>query len=408
MIKPNEALRIILNSTAKLPQVSVPLAEIDGYVLAEDIVAAHDVPPFDNSAMDGYALLAADIAGAGEETPVTLKIIEEQPAGAVTEVMVTPGTAIKIMTGAPIPAGADVVVPIEQTRSTGETVEILRALPVNNNIRSAGEDMPKGSLAVTAGAVVTPVVVGLLASLGYARANAFAKPRVAVIGTGNELIPVDQPLAPGKIRDSNSYMVTAQARACGAIVTRLGVAGDTKEDVARLVDAALADADVVVTSGGVSVGDYDFVKDVLAEKGAELKFWGVKQKPGKHVAVWTLGEKLIFGLPGNPVATVVCFEEYVRPALLKMMGRTNLLRPVVTAALTHDFKKKPGRQHFVGVRVEAADGRYRATVNGRQGSGIIKSLEGADGIAVVPEDITDIKAGGKMQVQLIGLPEDHS
>ncbi|MDP1808977.1 MAG: molybdopterin molybdotransferase MoeA [Actinomycetota bacterium] len=407
MIKPQEALRIILESVPKLSPVPIPLAEIDGYVLAEDIVAAHDVPPFDNSAMDGYALLAADIAGAGKDTPVTLKLIEEQPAGKSTDAVVTPGTAIKIMTGAPIPAGADVVVPIERTRSAGDTVEILAALPVKNNIRAAGEDMPKGSTAATAGAVVTPVVVGLLASLGFPAASACAKPRVAVIGTGNELIPVDQPLTPGKIRDSNSYTVTAQARGCGAIVARLGVAGDTKEDVARLVNAALADADVVVTSGGVSVGDYDFVKDVLAEMGAELKFWGVKQKPGKPLAFWTLEEKLIFGLPGNPVATVLCFEEYVRPALLKMMGRTNLLRPVVTAGLTHDLRKKPGRQHFIGVRVEAADGRYKATVNGRQGSGILKSLAGADGIAIVPEDVTEMKAGEELQVQLIGLPEDH-
>jgi len=407
MLDPKEALELILDSTPAPTPIAVALAEIDGYVLAEDIIARHDVPPFDNSAMDGYALLAADIAGAGKETPVTLKLIEEQPAGKSTDVRVTPGTAIKIMTGAPIPAGADVVVPIERTRSAGDTVEILAALPVKNNIRAAGEDMPNGSRAATAGTAATPVVIGLLASLGYPVAQAFAKPRVAVIGTGNELIPVDQPLAPGKIRDSNSYTVTAQARACGALVSRLGVAGDTKEDVARLVDAALADADVVVTSGGVSVGDYDFVKDVLAAMGAELKFWGVKQKPGKPLAFWTLGEKLIFGLPGNPVATILCFEEYVRPALLKMMGRTKLLRPVVTAELTHDLRKKPGRQHFLGVRVETADGRYKAAVNGRQGSGILKSLAGADGIAIVPEDVTEMKAGEELQVQLIGLPEDH-
>lgn len=407
MIEPNDALDIILASAHRLAPVPVALAEVDGYVLAEDIVAGHDVPPFDNSAMDGYAVLTADITGAGEAHPVTLKLIEEQPAGKATAVKVTSGTAIKIMTGAPIPAGADVVVPIEKTRLSGDQVDILVALPLRNNVRSAGEDMPKGSVAVTTGTTVTPVIIGLLASLGYATARVRPKPKTAVIGTGNELIPVEEPLTPGKIRDSNSYTLTAQARACGADVTRLGVAGDTKKDVARLVGLALDSADVVVTSGGVSVGDYDFVRDVLAEMGAELKFWGVKQKPGKPLAFWVLGEKLIFGLPGNPVASVLCFEEYVRPALLKIMGRGHLLRPVVTAELTHDFKKKPGRQHFVGVRVTATDSQYQATVNGRQGSGILKSLDGADGIAVIPKDVVEMTAGERVEVQMINLPEDH-
>ena len=201
--------------------------------------------------------------------------------------------------------------------------------------------------------------------------------------------------------------MTAQARAVGASVQRMGVAGDTKEEVAELVSKALDAAEVVVTSGGVSVGDYDFVKDVLKEMGAELKFWGVKQKPGKPLAFWTYKNKLIFGLPGNPVASLLCFEEYVRPALLKMMGRQNLLRPVVKAELTHDMRKKPGRHHFVGMIIETVDATYRATVNGRQGSGILKSLAGANGIGLVPSDVSEIKAGDMIDVQLITLPEDH-
>jgi molybdopterin molybdotransferase len=407
MIKPEEALDIILAHTKRCEAVELPLTELDGYVLAQEVIAGHNVPPFDNSAMDGYALLAEDVAGAGEETPVTLRLTEEQPAGQSTKTRVEPGTAIKVMTGAPVPAGADVVVPIEQAAAAGARVDILAALPAGRNIRRAGEDMPQGSLALAADTPVTPVAVGLLASLGYARAEVFAKPKVAVIGTGNELVPVDQPLSPGKIRDSNSYALTAQARATGVRVERLGIAGDTKEDVHRLVTDALSVADVVVTSGGVSVGDYDFVKDVLAEMGADLKFWGVKQKPGKPLAFWTLGEKLIFGLPGNPVASLLCFEEYVRPALLKMMGRTKLRRPIVTAEMTHDLKKKPGRQHFIGVSLTAENGRYRATVNGRQGSGILKSIAEIDGIAMVPSDTAQLKAGETVEVQLTTLPEDH-
>lgn len=406
-IEPHEALRIVLSAATKLPSTEVALVDIDGYVLAEDITAGHNVPPFDNSAMDGYALQAADIAGAGEDNPASLELIDEQPAGKSTDIKVVPGTAIKIMTGAPVPAGADIVVPVERTHFAGDRVEIPAPLRIGANIRKAGEDMAAGSLAASAGTVVNPAIVGLLASLGYSRIKVTDKPKVAVIGTGNELVAVDQPLAPGKIRDSNSYALTAQARACGARVTRLGVAGDTKASVDNLVKKALADADVVVTSGGVSVGDYDFVKDVMTDLGAQLKFWGVRQKPGKPLAFWVLKDKLIFGLPGNPVASMLCFEEYVRPALLKMMGRTKLLRPVVVARLTHDLKKKPGRTHFIGVRVEATDSPYKATVNGRQGSGIIKSLAGADGVAIVPADVSEVKAGESLEVQLIELPENH-
>lgn len=407
MIEPSLALEAIIVAAKVRDIITVPITEADNFVLAQDIVAGHDVPPFNNSAMDGYAVRAEDIVSASKENPVRLELIDEQPAGKSTKVEVTPGTAIKIMTGAPTPAGADTVVPIERTQPGDGYVDIQVAHELGVNIRLAGEDMPKDSLVFEPGVIITPVVIGLLASLGYAQLQVYARPKVAVIGTGNELIPVDEPLSPGKIRDSNSYALTAQARAVGASVQRMGVAGDTKEEVAELVSKALDAAEVVVTSGGVSVGDYDFVKDVLKEMGAELKFWGVKQKPGKPLAFWTYKNKLIFGLPGNPVASLLCFEEYVRPALLKMMGRQNLLRPVVKAELTHDMRKKPGRHHFVGMIIETVDATYRATVNGRQGSGILKSLAGANGIGLVPSDVSEIKAGDMIDVQLITLPEDH-
>ena len=407
MIEPSQALEAIIASAKIRDIITLPITEADNFVLAQDIVAGHDVPPFNNSAMDGYALRTEDIVSAGKENPVRLKLIDEQPAGKLTKVEVTHGTAIKIMTGAPIPAGADTVVPIERTQPGDNWVDIEVAHERGANIRLAGEDMPKGSQVFEPGVLITPVIIGLLASLGFARVDVFGRPKVAVIGTGNELIPVDEPLSPGKIRDSNSYALTAQTRAVGAPVERIGVAGDTKEAVTSLVRSALEVADVVVTSGGVSVGDYDFVKDVLKEMGADLKFWGVKQKPGKPLAFWTLDGKLIFGLPGNPTASVLCFEEYVRPALLKMMGRRNLLRPVVKAELTHDLRRKPGRHHFVGMKVEVIDATYRATVNGRQGSGILKSLAGADGIGLVPDNVADMNEGDMIDVQLITLPEDH-
>ena len=407
MIEPIEALEIVLKSAKTRDTITLPLTEADNHVLAETITAAHDVPPFNNSAMDGYALLADDIVEASKGNPIELKLIAEQPAGESTDIKVTSGAAIKIMTGAPVPPGADTVVPIERTQPGDGHVGILVAHRRGANVRLAGEDMPKGSLVLEPGVVIEPVTIGLLASLGYAQVKVYGMPKVAIIGTGNELVPVDEPLTPGKIRDSNSYTLTAQTRAVGMPVERIGVAGDTKESVTALVNSALAVADVVVTSGGVSVGDYDFVKDVLKEMGAELKFWGVKQKPGKPLAFWTLGDKLIFGLPGNPVATVLCFEEYVRPALLKIAGRDRLLRPVVKAKLTHDVKKKPGRQHFVGVSVTNDGTEWLASVNGRQGSGILKSMAGANGVGLMPEDLSELKAGEEIDVQLIKLPEDH-
>jgi len=230
---------------------------------------------------------------------------------------------------------------------------------------------------------------------------------VAILTTGDELVEVDEPIAPGKIRDSNGYALYAQAKACGAKPIMLGIARDTKGEVRAKIDEGLDVADVVLTTGGVSVGEYDVVKDVLADLGAELKFWRVAQKPGKPLAFWILRDKLVFGLPGNPVAVMVSFEEYVRPALLKMMGRTKLFRPEVEAYLTHDIKKKPGRVHFVRVKVEKRDGDYYVASTGPQGSGILKSMSLADGLALIPPEANLVKAGEKVRVHLIDMPEDH-
>ena len=407
MIEPKDAIAAILDKTGVLGAEVRTLEETAGSVLAEDIVSRHPMPPFDNSAMDGYAVRAADIAGASESGPVTLKLIEEQPAGKATDVAVEPGTAIKIMTGAPVPAGADTVVQVELTAERGNGVDILAAKEAGKNIRRTGEEMAAETAAVPAGMVVDHVVIGVLASLGYPKVAVYRRPRVAVIGTGSELVPVEAELSPGKIRDSNSYALTAQARAAGAEAIRMGVASDTQQETTRMVREALKRADIVVTSGGVSVGEYDHVKDVIEELGGELHFWGIRQKPGKPLAFWTMGDKLVFGLPGNPVASLLCFEEYVRPAVLKMMGREKLFRPEVAGILTHDFKKKAGRHHFIGALVERTENGYKWSINGRQGSGMLRSITGAEGIAVIPADVTEMKAGDRAVVQLITLPEDH-
>ncbi len=407
MIEPKDAIAAILNTTSVLGTETRAFEEAIGLVLAEDIISRHPMPPFDNSAMDGFAVRAADITDASKAAPVTLRLIEEQPAGSATDVAVAPGTAIKIMTGAPVPGGADTVVQVELTAERDGTVEIQAAKGVGKNIRCSGEEMAAGTAAVPAGTVIDHIIIGVLASLGYPEVTVYRRTRVAIIGTGSELIPVEAELSPGKIRDSNSYALTAQAKAVGAETIRMGVASDTREETTRMVREALEQADIVVTSGGVSVGEYDHVKDVIQELGGKLHFWGVRQKPGKPLAFWTIGNKLIFGLPGNPVASLLCFEEYVRPAVLKMMGREKLFRPVVAGALTHDFKKKAGRHHFVGAIAERTESGYKWSVNGRQGSGMLRSLTGANGIAVIPADVTEMKTGDRIAVQLVTLPEDH-
>jgi len=406
MIEPSEALKIILDSAERLEAKSVPVDQSVGFVLDEDITSLDDIPPFDNSAMDGFAILAEDTIGATKDNPARLKIIDDQPAGKVSDKEVEKGTAIKVMTGAPIPKGTNTVVPIEDTEYDDEEVNILVESKKDRHIRLAGEDIRSGSTVLSTGKVIDPVEVGVMASVGKSDIKVIRKPKVAVIGTGDEIVPLGEPLTPGKIRDSNSYVIYNQALCCGAISHRIGIAKDTLEDVREKLLVALQH-DVIITTGGVSVGERDFVKDVMEELGAEHKFWKVAQKPGKPLVFMTVGQKLFFGLPGNPVAAVVSFEEYVRPALLKMMGRKKLFRPLVNAVASEDLKKKPGRTHFVGVMVDKKDGDYHVRLNGRQGSGILTSMAGAEGIAILPKESGLIEKGQLIEVQLIDQPEDH-
>lgn len=413
MISTAEALEIILSKTKRLEAASVPLTESLGKVLAEDIVSDDNIPPFANSAMDGYAVVAADTAIASEEEPVELKVLEDQPAGTVATQSVTGGTAIRIMTGAPLPDGADAVVQVENTISGKDErvrhgfAKILKPVKAAENVRKAGEDVKRGETVLKAGAELGPAALGLLASLGHPEVRVFRQVRVAIITTGDELLEVDQPLEPGKIRNSNAYSLYAQVVQAGAIPLKSGISVDTKDALTRLLKKAFSEADVVLTTGGVSVGDYDLVKDVLEEVGAKQEFWRVAQKPGKPFGFWTYGTKSIFGLPGNPVATMVCFEEYVRPAIKKMMGAGKLFRPEVEAFAENDIKKKPGRLHFIRVIVSKRGVGYYASSTGPQGSGILRSMVLANGLALIPADSTFVKAGEKVKVHLTDQPEDH-
>jgi molybdopterin molybdotransferase len=407
LLPPAKAREIVLGQTRTLPAVQVSILESLDRILAEDVVSGENIPPFNNSAMDGFAVLAGDIQGASADKPVELKIIDNVPAGKVSGNKVTSGTAIKIMTGAQIPEGADAVVRMEDTGQEEDLAYIFCEIHAGQNIRLSGEDIKKDEVVLRHGSLITPAEIGVMASLGKSRVGVIRQPKVAVLATGDELVETDEPLSAGKIRNSNSYTLFGQVLACKAQPVMLGIARDKKEELEAKIREGLKVADVILTTGGVSVGEHDFVKDVLAEIGADLKFWGVAQKPGKPLAFWTLGEKLIFGLPGNPVAVMVTFEEYVRPALLKMMGRMNLFRPEVEASLTHERKKKSGRAEFIRVKIENLDGKHYATSTGAQGSGILKSMTLANGLAVIPAETKTLKAGDLVKVHLIDMPEDH-
>ena len=409
MLNIEEALKAILDHATPLAPVAMPLDEAAGLVLAEDVMARGNVPPFANSAMDGFSVIAGDIQQASETSPVRLRILEDVPAGSVATQPVCPGTAIRIMTGAPLPDGADTVVHVEVTHTEGDDVLILLALKAGVNVRGMGEDMKDGVIVLTAGTVLRPGEVGVCAAAGHATVAVLPRARVAILTTGSELVDAAQVPGPGQIRDANAHSLRAQVVAMGAIPIVFDRVPDTREAVRSALERALFQADVVLTNGGVSVGDYDFVKDVLQEMGAELVFWRVKQKPGKPMAFWTLGSKRIVGLPGNPVSCMVCAEEYVRPLVRRMMGHTLLYRPVRTAVLDERYAKgsDAGRAHFVRVRLQERDGVLRAVSTGPQGSGILTSMALATGIAVLPEDTPVVEARQSVHVQLTDLPEDH-
>jgi molybdopterin molybdotransferase len=409
MLNIEEALKAILDHATPLTPVTIALDDAVGLVLAEDVMARGNVPPFANSAMDGFAVIAADIQQASESAPARLHILEDVLAGSVATQPVRPGTAIRIMTGAPLPDGADTVVHVEVTRVNGDDVLILLALKKGVNVRRAGEDMIDGVVVLTAGTVLRPGEVGVCAAAGHATVTVYPRAQVAVLTTGSELVDAAQVPGPGQIRDANAHSLRAQVAAMGAEPLVFDRVPDTREAVRSALEQALAQTDVVLTNGGVSVGDYDFVKDVLQEMGAELVFWRVKQKPGKPMAFWTLGSKRIVGLPGNPVSCMVCTEEYVRPLVRRMMGHSLLYRPVRTAVLDERYTKGSDarRAHFVRVRLQERDGVLHAKPTGPQGSGILTSMALATGIAVLPEETPAVEAGQSVHVQLTDLPEDH-
>jgi len=400
MITVEEALDKILSHIQPLGFEKVSILEALGRVIGENIYTNRDIPPLDNSGMDGYAVRSEDIQNADQNHPVRLEVIEDLPAGFISTKKVGRGEAIRIMTGAPIPKGADTIIPVEYTKKEGGFVAIFKAGSPGENIRGAGEDVRKGERVISNGDLIRPAEVGMLASVGRSFVSVYQRPTVAILCTGEELVDVDGNLDEGKIVSSNSYTLAAQVKDCGAIPVQLGIAKDRKEEIKEKLLQGLR-ADVLISSAGISVGDYDFVKDVLSDLGMEMVFWKVAMKPGKPLAFGTIQGKPVFGLPGNPVSSMVSFEQFVRPSLLKMMGYRQIFRPVIEAILKEDTRKEPGRRHFVRALVTFEKDHYFVTLTGAQGSGILRSMVKANGLVVIPEDKEIVRAGEKVKVQLL-------
>lgn len=401
MIKIEQALEIILDSVDTLPSEKAPLTKALDRVLAEDIYSDCDLPLLDNSAMDGYALKAADISDASKSNPKILEVIGNLKAGYLAAEPVGDKQAIKIMTGAIIPEGADSVVMVEDTEGEGkDKVKIFKEAKPGGNIRRRGEDIKKGELLISKGTLLHSSHIGILASLGKSDISVTRRPKIGVLATGDEVIDVDEELVPGKIRSSNTYTLFSQIQKCGGIPKNLGIAKDQSEDIeAKLGEAS--GCDLILTSGGVSMGDYDLVKSVLAKMGTDIKFWKVAIRPGKPLVFGRLKGRPVFGLPGNPVSSMVSFETFVRPAILKMLGQEESGGKEVEAFLQEDLKKKKGFRYFLRAQTRWEGGTYLTSTTGPQGSGILKSMMLANSLIILPEDEEDIEKGRKVRVRFL-------
>jgi molybdopterin molybdotransferase len=379
MVSIAEARRIVLLQAKRLSVVPVPLLESLGMVFAEDVRSPWDIPAADNSAMDGYAFSHASLQG------MSLPVCGFLPAGTIRTEAVPPGQAIKIMTGAIIPPDCDTVVPLEDVLITTEGITLKEVSKPGSHVRKRGGDVGADELVFTAGTLIRPQEVGMLASFGRTAVHVYRKPVVAILATGDELVEPGGERLPGKIINSNSLSVAAQVVEAGGTPVMLGIARDDREVTRTMLQEGLT-ADVIITSGGVSVGDHDFVKEVIEELGGELKFWKINMKPGKPLAFAVVADKPLFALPGNPVAAMVGFEMFVRPALLAMMGHTRIIRPLVRAVATEPIRNKGDRPHLIRALVELQEGRYHLKTTGDQGSARLSSLTLGNALVLVPSE----------------------
>lgn len=391
------AQQCVLESVTSLGVEQLKLEQSLGRVLAEEVRANRDQPPYDISAMDGYALRSNDLA----VVPAIVEIIEDIKAGDMPTKTLAPGQCARIMTGAPMPEGADAVIRVEDTEAKPDNrVQINLSVKPGNDIRRLGENMRNGEVVLTAGTEITPGVIGVLATVKRAQMQVYRLPRVAILSTGNELEGLDEPVDPNKIPNSNSYALMAQTQGLGIEPVLLGIARDDPEELASYLRRGL-EYDVLLVSGGTSVGVHDYVRPTIEALGAKMLFWRVSMKPGHPVAFGKVGEKIIFGLPGNPVSGMVCFEQFVAPALRRMLGHTRTHRRTIEAVMTHNVKHQPGRTEFIRVMLSRKNGGYLATSTGAQGSGMLLSMARADGLAIIPGDCKGVAAGDMVMVQLL-------
>ncbi|MCX7973298.1 MAG: molybdopterin molybdotransferase MoeA [Candidatus Aminicenantes bacterium] len=406
MITYEKASQLVLKEARPLGRETVPIEKALGRVVAKEIKAFLSLPPFTNSAVDGYALRSQDtdeIELSGKE--ICLKLLAEQRAGDYFAGQIRKGTALKVMTGSPIPLGADAVVPKEEVDERGNFIFLKRKVRKGENIRLAGEDVKKGEKIIERGIVLRPVHLGLFAACGIKEISVYCQPKVYALITGDELCPPGKPLKPGMIYDANSSLIRALVESSGAKLLAVKRVKDKLANLSANLERALNQADIVLTSGGVSVGDYDLVKEAAEKMGAQRIFWQVAQKPAKPLAFYKFylnnRKSFLFGLPGNPGAVFISFEEYVRPFIKKIMGQKDYLPKEIEATLTHSFRKKRGRLNFLRVKLQLARGEWLATSVGAQESGILSTLGETQGFALIPAETEFLETGTKIKVHLL-------
>jgi molybdopterin molybdotransferase len=392
-----EAQDIVLDCIRPMGVEKVALLSALYRVSAEEVTAPRHIPPHDNSAMDGYAVRHSDVEGARQERPAVLDVLEILPAGKTPQYHVTAGTAIKIMTGAPMPPGADTVVQIEHTNASDTRVEIYRAPRTGTNLRRRGEDIALGECVLRRNTCLRPAELGVLASVGKAQILVYQRPRVAILATGDEIADLGDAEVNDKIINSNSYTLAGQIIEAGGIPLLLGVAPDDRQEISQRFASGLQ-ANMLITSGGVSVGDFDYVRECLEAAGFAVRFWTVALRPGSPVTFGTVGQVPVFSLPGNPVASMVTFELFVRPALLKMHGHTELFRPRHPAIVQDEVEKRRGVRTFLRGVLSQQGGQSVVTTTGPQGSGILRSMSLANCLIDIPEEVERLQPGDTVQI----------
>lgn len=401
----DKAHKILLDEKINTQIIELSILDSLDHVLAEDIISNMNMPPFDRSPLDGYAFRSEDTVNATKDSPVVLEVIDNIQAGHVSQKKIGKGQAIRIMTGAKIPDAADLIMRYEDTEFTDSEVKIFISLKPNSNIAKMGEDMKIGDLVLEKGIIIGPAEIGLLASLGKAHVKVYSKPRIAILATGDELVSIYDTLEEGKIRNSNSYFIAAQLKKLGAEPVILGIAKDNLNDTTNDIKSALKWADMIITTGGASVGDADVIKEAFTEAGGNILFWKVQMKPGTPIVAAKYEDKFLFGLSGNPAAAYITFEQFVRPTILRLMGKTKSNLMKIDSILENDFTKTSGQNRYVRAFTYKKDGKYYTKLPNKHSSGVLSSMCEQNSLFFVPGGIGPYKIGDTIEVELINYPE---